>query len=179
MEIKQLFIDAASYQRWFQTLLDVNPNVSLWREEDRPKLEPYFQWNDQKPSVKTKMTAEERASFEHYKKCLGGYGRKAAELRDSLRQFCFEELCDIFGFELVEPDNDASDAIKLCDEFPYEFPLIVVGHLDSDYYRGAEARVVAVSIISLNEFNLVVNEEPKLDHDLQPIKNYNEDRDER
>jgi hypothetical protein len=184
MEIKQLFVDAAAYQRWFQTLLDAGPNVSIWREEDRPKLEPFFRWNYRinqplKPGESTKMTDEEAASFDHYKLCEAEYGAAATERRDALRQFSFEDLCDIFGFELVDPDNDNSDAIQLATPFPYEFPLIVVGHIDSDYFRGSSDKIAAISMFSLSEFNLVIDEEPKLDHDLQPIKHYNEDRDDR
>lgn len=181
MEIKKLFVDAAEYQRWVQSLLDVDPNASLWKEEDQPKLEPFFQWNARSRSGAkfAAMNAEEKASFEHYKKCSGDYGNAAAEKRDSLRQFDFEELCDIFGFELVDPDNDESDAIKLYDGFPYEFPLLVVGYIDSGYHRGSEDKIATITIISLSEFNLIIDEEPKLDKDLQPIKNYNEDRHER
>jgi len=178
MEIKQLFVDADSYQRWVQSLLDVSPNDSLWREEDVPKLEPFFCYQARR-SPRGKMNDEESASFEHYRKCYAEYGHKAAELRDSLRQFSFEDIIDIFGFELTDPDNDYCDEIKLYAGFPYEFPFIVTGYIDSGYSRGAEDKMAAISIISLSEFNLIIDDEPKLDKDLQPIPNYNEDRDDR
>lgn len=162
MQIKQLFVDAVEYQKWFQSLLDAatNPNASLWREEDREKLEPFFRWNHIINSgsefTPTKMSDEVRASFEHYKQCEHNYGREASAKRNALRQFGFEDLCDIFGFELIEPDNDESDAIQLSHEFGHQFPLLLVGHIDSSYCQGAEDKMAAISIISLSEFNLVV-----------------------
>lgn len=163
MYIKQLIKDEQSYWEFVWPFIErsSNPNLSLWREEDLPKLQPFFNAQGRSRSGdKMEWTPEVKESFDYYQKCREEYGDKNTEVRDAVSQFSPEEVLDAFGYQVPEyddSDDDGVDYVKdkplpLDKDFDVTFPFVVVGEISSGFDRLGNIKIFAVHFVSLKDF---------------------------
>jgi hypothetical protein len=157
MHIKQLIQNKEQYWDLVWSFLEwtIDPDKSLWNEEDRPLLEPFFNRMQSKPDEK--WTDEINQSFDHYQKCLKDYADRNTELRDSTRQFSPEGILEIFGYELPNDDDEdfeysKDNPLPLTDDFDATFPFVIVGDIDSGFDRLGKVSSAFVYRISQTEF---------------------------
>lgn len=109
MTIKELIKDEAAHLDYVWSLMD---RPDIWKEEDLPKLEPFFQyWNGDR---KRPMTLEESESCDFYDKCNKEYSDRRSEINSALSSFEMEEIAEFFGLEEIETscydyDEDGND----------------------------------------------------------------------
>jgi len=180
MRIKKLFKTESEYldYAWSFMSFDVN---KIWREEDLPKLKPFFDFSEIRHKVQDGdgafhkyWTPEIHAGFKHWEKCKEEYADKLFEIRDSISQFNIGELADFFLLEPIEMecwdydesgneiDKDGNimpptsrETIKIASEWKEEmtFPLYFVGWVDSDYDRFGKSRVSFSEFVSLKDYD--------------------------
>jgi hypothetical protein len=138
----------------------------VWRKEDVPLLESYFNWGNTLHDNKRMMTDEERKSFEHYKKCCKLYADHLSEIRDSVKHFDEDAILGSFGYQHgydIEDKFDESDE-KECynnlslnnkptkDLLSLTYPIIAVVWIDSSFDRMGDTGVCCVDFVEKKEF---------------------------
>jgi hypothetical protein len=145
-------------------------NIDIWREGDREKLQPFFDYWNERPD--RKMTEKEREAYDYHDKCNKEYANEAAEVRDSVSQLDTNTLVEAFGFESLnmdcydydgdgnEIDEDgeimpplSKDSLKISEEWDYEYPYVITGLITSDYDRLGAISMVFIEVVELKEFN--------------------------
>lgn len=157
MYIHQLIQNKEEYWKLAWPLIDWAGDCrrSLWREEDYPKLMPFF--NEQaKMHSGMAWTPAVIESFDFYKKCCEEYGDARKELRDAVSQFTPEDIIDAFGFNLPEDEDEYGEhlPLTLADDFDTAFPFIVVGDVDSGFDRLGKIRFIGLYRVALDEFKV-------------------------
>ena len=164
MDIHKKFSCIQEYTDFVTELLNwTNSNKSLWKEEDLPKLKPFFDFSRNKQTNKNYSgiwTDTIQDSFEYYNKCSELYGQKNAEMRDSLSRININDLISAFYFKHKYSDEECEDNEDLLnnneivlDDFPYSFPLIVTGVIESGFDRIGDLSMLMIRFVSLSEFN--------------------------
>jgi hypothetical protein len=158
---------------WSFINLDEN---KIWREEDLPKLQPYFDMSNNRPD-KSKLSENDWAilkeSMNHYDKCKEEYAGELFEIRDSIAQFSTDKLAEFFFLEPIamycydydedgnEIDEDGNiipplsrETIKIAEDWKEEmtFPLYFVGWIDSGFDRFGSVRMSFSEFVTLKEF---------------------------
>ncbi len=175
MRIKKLFKTESEYLDYAWSFLNFDEN-KIWREEDLPKLQPYFDMSNNRPD-KSKLSETEWAvlkeSMNHYDKCKEEYADELFEIRDSISQFDIRELAEFFFLEPIETDcwdydedgNEIDEdgniippttreSIKISEEWKHEmiFPLYFVGHINCDSDRLGKFRIGFSEFVTLKDF---------------------------
>lgn len=168
MRIKKLFKTESEYLDYAWSFINFDEN-KIWREEDLPKLQPYFDMYKNRPD-KSKLSENEWAalkeSMNHYDRCKEEYADELFEIRDSISQFGIRELAEFFFLEPIETDcwdydEDGNiippttrESIKISEEWKDEiiFPLYFVGWIDSSWDRFGDLKVMFSEFVSLKEF---------------------------
>jgi len=180
MRIKKLFKTESEFLDYAWSFINFDEN-KIWREEDLPKLQPYFDMYNNRPD-KSKLSENEWAalkeSMNHYDRCKEEYADELFEIRDSIAQFTTYELAEFFllepiddnggwsscsgydddGNELDEDDNiippTTRESIKISEEWKHEmiFPLYFVGHINCDSDRLGKFRIGYSEFLTLKDF---------------------------
>jgi hypothetical protein len=175
MRIKKLFKTESEYLDYAWSFLNFDEN-KIWREEDLPKLQPYFDMSNNRPD-KSKISETEWAvlkeSMNHYDKCKEEYAGELFEIRDSIAQFSTDKLAEFFFLEPIamdcydydedgnELDRDGNimpplsrETIKIAEDWKEEmtFPLYFVGWIDSSWDRFGNIAMAFSEFVSLKEF---------------------------
>ena len=137
-------------------------DAEVWREEDIPLLTPFFKYSDQ-GSDRSLMTEEEKASFEHYKKCMKEYARDLFDTRDSVEHYHMDHILEAFGYEYDENENDDKNEEILNsfsetnnpakNKLELEYPVIAVVWIESDFDRFGANGILCVDFVEQKEFN--------------------------
>jgi hypothetical protein len=176
MRIKKLFKTESEYLDYAWSFLNFDEN-KIWREEDLPKLQPYFNLRRDRPDNKSKLSESEWAvlkeSMNHYDKCKEEYADELFEIKDSIAQFSTDKLGEFFLLEPIEMncydyDDDGNEidrdgniipplsreTIKIAEDWKEEmtFPLYFVGWIDSNCDRYGDVRMAFSDFVSLKEF---------------------------
>lgn len=170
MRIKKLFKTESEYLDYAWSFINFDKN-KIWREEDLPKLQPFFDFCDdpnKKPSLQ-----DCKECLEFYEKCKREYADELFEIRDSIANFRIEELEEFFFLEPIDMncwdyDKDGNeideegniippisrDTIKINSEFKKEikFPLYFVGWIDSGFDRSGDFRMAYSEFVCFAEF---------------------------
>lgn len=135
---------------------------SIWREEDLPKLEPFFRYSEQFRGGKNNrpMTQEEKESFDYYEKCNKEYSDELTEKRDSIDYIDLYTLIKSFGYEYPQDEDsegneievEFSEDIPLKSLFELTYPCICVNWIKSDYDRIGKNAICAIDYVELKEF---------------------------
>lgn len=175
MRIKKLFKTESEFLDYAWSFLNFDEN-KIWREEDLPKLQPYFDMYDNRPD-KSKLSENEWAalkeSMNHYDRCKEEYADELFEIRDSISQFDIDELSEFFFLEPIETDcwdydedgNEidedgnimpptSRETIKISEDWKDEmtFPLYFVGHINCDSDRLGKFRIGYSEFVTLKDF---------------------------
>ena len=152
MDIHKKFSCIQEYTEFITELFSWvdNYDKSLWKEDDLPKLKPWFEYSNTKQGV---WTNDIQNSFEYYKECLELYGHKNVDMRNSLSQIRIEQLMDCFYFRYVD-EEDIDNIDVVLDNFPYSFPVIVTGIIESGYDRFGDISLLCIRFVSLSEFTV-------------------------
>ena len=175
MRIKKLFKTESEFLDYAWSFLNFDEN-KIWREEDLPKLQPYFDMCNNRPD-KSKLSENEWAalkeSMNHYDRCKEEYADELFEIRDSISQFDIDELSEFFFLEPVETDcwdydedgNEIDEdgniippttreSIKISEEWKHEmiFPLYFVGHINCDSDRLGKFRIGFSEFVTFKDF---------------------------
>lgn len=179
MTIKKLFNSEKEYLDYVWSFINFDAN-KIWREEDLPKLQPYFDLSRVEPDKISHLSENEKAllkkSMLHYKKCSEEYADELFEIRDIINQFDIHELADFFFLEEIvmdcyDIDEDGNDideegnimpplsreTIKIsevCKE-KMTFPFYFVGYIVSDFDRYDKIRIAFSEFVSLKDFEEV------------------------
>jgi hypothetical protein len=175
MRIKKLFKTESEYLDYAWSFINFDEK-KIWREEDLPKLQPYFDMYKNRPD-KSKLSENEWAalkeSMNHYDRCKEEYADELFEIRDSISQFDIRELSEFFFLEPIETDcwdydedgNEIDEdgniippttreSIKISEEWKDEmiFPLYFVGHINCDSDRLGKFRIGYSEFVTLKDF---------------------------
>jgi hypothetical protein len=154
MYIKQLIKDKGQYWNFVWQFVEwaTNPDRSLWRDEDYPKLQPFFAAQQRGTSIQ--WTEEVQKSFDFYDKCRKEYGDDNATIRDAMRQFSPDDVLEGFGFEINMDDEEYEKDIplELHKDFEATFPFIVIGEISSEFDRLGKIRTLAINFVSKKDF---------------------------
>jgi len=172
MRIKKLFKTESEYLDYAWSFLNFDEN-KIWREEDLPKLQPFFDFEKRHRGESHEFNDEERNSFKHYNKCYEEYAKDLFEIRNSIRGFPQDELVEFFFLEPIETDcwdydedgNEideqgnivpptSRETIKISEDWKDEmiFPLYFVGWIESGQDRYGDVRMAYSEFVSLKEF---------------------------
>ena len=123
-----------------------SPEQSIWKEEDLPKLAPFFKYQN------AEISNQEfpRDSYEFYNKCWKEYAGKNAALSDDLYNVPEEELILSFGYK--RDDDGAFHNNK-----NLTFPVIAVMNIKS----ATRGWVCNVDYVELKEFKLKDNSDER------------------
>ena len=175
MRIKKLFKTESEFLDYAWSFINFDEN-EIWREEDLPKLQPYFDMYKNRPD-KSKLSENEWAalkeSMNHYDRCKEEYADELFEIRDSISQFNIHELAEFFFLEPIETvcwdyDEDGNEidedgniippttreSIKISEEWKDEmiFPLYFVGHINCESDRLGKFRIGFSEFVTLKDF---------------------------
>jgi hypothetical protein len=175
MRIKKLFKTESEFLDYAWSFINLDEN-KIWREEDLPKLQPYFDMSNNRPD-KSKLSENDWAilkeSMNHYDKCKEEYAGELFEIRDSIAQFSTDKLAEFFFLENIETscydtDEDGNEidedgniipplsreTIKIAEDWKEEmtFPLYFVGWIDSSWDRFGSVGMAFSEFVSLKEF---------------------------
>jgi hypothetical protein len=172
MRIKKLFKTESEYLDYAWSFMSFDEN-KIWREEDLPKLQPYFDFEEKHCGNSHKLNKKEKESFDYCQKCKHEYADVLFEIRDSIRGFPIDQLAEFFLLEHIEmdcydTDEDGNDidedgniippisreTIKISSDWKEEmtFPLYFVGWIDSSWDRFGDVRMSFSEFVSLKEF---------------------------
>jgi hypothetical protein len=179
MRIKKLFKTESEYLDYAWSFMSFDEN-KVWREEDLPKLKPFFDFDKIHHKIETEdgsfkkyWTPEIDAGYKHYAKCKEEYADELFEIRDSIAQFSTDKLAEFFLLEHIETscydtDEDGNDidedgniipplsreTIKIAEDWKEEmtFPLYFVGWIDSSWDRFGDVCISLSEFVSLKEF---------------------------
>jgi hypothetical protein len=173
MRIKKLFKTESEYLDYAWSFINFDEN-KIWREEDLPKLKPFFGFEEKNRGNSYELNEEEKESFEYYKKCYKEYAKDLFEIKDSIRGFPTDQLAEFFLLEPIdmnywdtdedgnELDEDGNimpplsrETIKISEALKEEmtFPLYFVGWIDSSWDRNGSVHVAFSEFVNLKEFN--------------------------
>jgi hypothetical protein len=173
MRIKKLFKTESEYLDYAWSFLNFDEN-KIWREEDLPKLKPFFDFEKKHRGNSYELNEEEKESFEYYKKCHEEYAKDLFEIRDSIRGFSTEQLVEFFLLEPInmscyDTDDDGNEideygniilslsreTIKISEAWKEDmtFPLYFVGWIDSSWDRYGSVHMAFSEFVNLKEFN--------------------------
>lgn len=173
MRIKKLFKTESEYLDYAWSFLNFVEN-KIWREEDLPKLKPYFDFEKRHRGESHTLNEEEKESFDYYNKCYKEYAKDLFEIRNSIQGFPQDELAEFFLLEPIEMecydyDEDGNEidedgnimpptsreTIKIAEDWKESmtFPLIFVGWIDSGFDRFGSVRMSFSEFVSLKEFD--------------------------
>ena len=175
MRIKKLFKTESEFLDYAWSFINFDEK-KIWREEDLPKLQPYFDMYNNRPD-KSKLSENEWAalkeSMNHYDRCKEEYADELFEIRDSISQFDIDELSEFFFLEPIETDcwdydedgNEIDEdgniippttreSIKISEEWKHEmiFPLYFVGHINCDSDRLGKFRIGFSEFVTFKDF---------------------------
>jgi hypothetical protein len=172
MRIKKLFKTEQEYLDYAWSFINLDEN-KIWREEDLPKLKPFFAFENKHRGDSYKLNEEEKESFDYYNKCYEEYAKEIFRVRDSIRGFNIDDLVEFFllqhidmncydydkdGNEIDEEGNIipplGREALKISEDWKEEmtFPLVFVGWIDSGFDRMGSVRMSFSDFVSLNEY---------------------------
>lgn len=154
MKIRQLIKSPQDLLFLFEEMVSwiENPSKSLWKEEDYPKLKPYFDF-----SVLSgrEMNKEEVEAFKFWVKCHEEYGERNSEIRNNLRHFSEHDLADAMGIDVIEPSEDDPDWDDLPNTYSVksdEYPYVLVMDIVSSWDRGGDFCFMTSDKVYLKEF---------------------------
>lgn len=134
----------------------------IWREEDLPKLSPFFKYSKECRGDNFRpMTTEEQESFRYYDRCESMYADANATKRDAVLNISFDSLVRAFGYKIPSDEDDNGDEIdtEFGEDTPLEssltltYPCVCVTWIESCYDRTSGA-VCGVDYVQLTEFKL-------------------------
>lgn len=134
-------------------------NFSLWREEDLPKLEPFFKYSAECRGHFRPMTQEEKDSFTYYEKCNKEYADDLGEKRDAVDYIDISTLIKTFGYEM--PSDEDENGVEFDEDIPLKstinltYPCICVNWLESCMDRMGKSAICAIDYVELGEFKKV------------------------
>lgn len=134
-------------------------NFSLWREEDLPKLEPFFKYSDECGGHFRPMTQEEKDSFAYYEKCDKEYADALCEKRDAVDYIDISTLIKAFGYEM--PSDEDENGVEFDEDIPLKstmnltYPCICVNWLESCMDRMGKSAICAIDYVELKEFGKI------------------------
>ena len=159
MNIHQLFKTREEYIEYFLKIVNIHDHPEVWREEDLPKLKPYFSYNKECQGRPLPMSDEVVKSFDYYLQCKKEYADALFELKRATEYFDIHDLCDAFGFVITNEDNEEDDKndvpykYELASDFIPEFPMIAVGAIECDRDRNGKFQAVVMDFVSKKEFD--------------------------
>jgi hypothetical protein len=172
MRIKKLFKTESEYLDYAWSFINFDEN-KIWREEDLPKLQPFFDYQEKYRGNSHKFNDNEKESFDYCQKCKQEYADELFEIRDSIYGFSVEELVELFLLQHIDTncydtDEDGNDldedgniipplsreTIKIAEDWKEEmtFPLVFVGMISSSFDRFGGVRIAYSDFVSLKEF---------------------------
>lgn len=156
MEIHKKINSKKEYIEYFQYLIAKKNSTQIWRDEDLPLLQPFFDASIYKE--KNSWSEEVKLSFDHYQKCREEYANELFDIRDSLDQIDECSLADAFGFNIVEIDEDDDGLVPIIEyeyvlDTNHEYPLIITGYIDSGYDRMGKSSVCIIRFVYLKDFD--------------------------
>lgn len=172
MRIKKLFKTESEYLDYAWSFISFDEK-KIWREEDLPKIQPFFDFEEKNRGNSHKFNKEEKESFRYYNKCYEEYAKNLFEIRDSISGFPPDQLAEFFLLEHIETscydtDEDGNDidedgnimpptsreTIKIASDWKEDmtFPLYFVGWIDSSWDRFGSVRMSFSEFVSLKEF---------------------------
>lgn len=160
MIIKKLFSNESEYLDFVWKF--VRPSINeVWREEDKPLLEPFFKASNSSPFIKPIEFSEEvKKSCDHYKKCYEEYAKELFEIKDSVRLFNRDELFSFFflmsedSYELEHYEKLSRDILKIDPEYEMAFPMVFVGAIESGFDRCGNSKIAFSEFVSYTEFEV-------------------------
>lgn len=173
MRIKKLFKTESEYLDYAWSFINFDKN-KIWREEDLPKLKPFFDFTDEHCGESYEFNDEEKESFLYYKKCSKEYANELFEIRDSIDGFSVDELAEFFLMQHIDmnccdTDEDGNDidedgnimpplsreTLKISEDWKDEmtFPLVFVGVIDSGFDRLGGVRMAFSDFVSLKDYD--------------------------
>lgn len=160
MFIKQLINSEREYWDYVWQFLDWsnNPYRSLWRDEDLPKLKPFFDAQNMILAHSIEWTQEVKESFDFYQKCVAEYGDKNRELRDAVSHISSDDILGAFGYELPEYNEDEDEdygkdkPLPLEKDFDATFPFVVIGDIHCGWDRSGDITILSIYRVSLKDF---------------------------
>jgi hypothetical protein len=172
MRIKKLFKTESEYLDYAWSFLNFDEN-KVWREEDLPKLQPFFDFEEKHRGNSHQFNGEEKESYKYYNKCYEEYAKELFLMRDSISGFPPDQLAEFFLLEPIEMncydyDEDGNEidrdgniipplsreTIKIAEDWKEEmtFPLYFVGWIHSSWDRFGDVRMSFSEFVSLKEF---------------------------
>lgn len=172
MRIKKLFKTEKEYIDYAWSFINFDEN-KIWREEDLPKLKPYFAFEEKHRGNSHQLNDKEQESFQYYQKCYKEYAQELFLMRDSIRGFNVDDFVDFFLLEQIdmncydydehgnEIDEDGNiipplsrESLKISEDWKEEmsFPLVFVGWLDSGFDRFGSVRMSFSDFVSLKDY---------------------------
>lgn len=149
MRIEKYFRTKEEYIKYVFDLVTTDCNASLWREEDLPKLQPFFEaCQSGKYDNFEKYTHDQvMESMEFYQKCLKEYANEKKDIQDSIKGFSTDEfLCRFFVYwDESDADEWRIEDLKTCEWL--EFPLYAIGDIESGFDRSGDVKYFAVELI--------------------------------
>lgn len=141
--------------------------ASIWEEEDLPKLQPFFEWNDERKGAPGSMPPEVRESFDFYmtKHLAAGEKKYRKDVCGEVEQ---DRLLEILGFMPIEeeceeedgveylhnPAYSADSVLELNEDYEISYPCVMVYYIDTSWDRaGGQVTMTFVDFVSLKEFN--------------------------
>jgi hypothetical protein len=154
MEIKKLIRNEQEYIEYFEYLLGwIDGTNKLWKTEDLPKLQPYFEYSKllaQDLNHKDLEFPAESAQF--YGECCQNYCQEHREYRDAFRNINEYVLADAMGFTENVPDDDDQPIVYSLGESFRKFPVIIAGHVDSGFDRSGDYSACLLTLIYEEDF---------------------------
>jgi hypothetical protein len=171
MRIKQLFNNQEEHLDYVWSLMNVKDD-GIWNKEDLPKLAPFFKYSEIHPRERV-MNEDEKASFDFYQKCSAEYADKRLEILNGVNGFEIDEIAEYFGltplemscYDTDENGNDidedgnimppvSRETITISEEFleEYNYPLIMVGAIDSGWDRCGDFKMAYLDCVSIDDF---------------------------
>ena len=172
MRIKKLFKTESEYLDYAWSFINFDEN-KIWREEDLPKLQPFFDFTENHRGDSYELNTEERESFEYYTKCKE-YADELFEIRDSIDGVRINELIEFFLLQHIDmncydTDEDGNDidedgnimpplsreTLKISEDWKDEmtFPLVFVGMISSSFDRYGDVRMAFSDFVSLKDYD--------------------------
>jgi hypothetical protein len=151
MRIHQRFDSEKEYVEFFNTLIEIKSRDEAWREEDLPKLQPFFEYDGRNQNANSKrMTKEETESFDFYMKCRKDYADTEFSVKGDLENFSNEDLAEWFGFNYVCNEDTGEELYTYGGEF--QFPFIVFVLFECDRDRMGHVTSFIIDFIEKKEF---------------------------
>jgi len=152
MKIKKLIRSSEDQLKFFLYLKEfLDKNKSIWKEEDLPLLEPFFNYNngpEKNPFMK--MNEEEQTSFEFWKRCDEEYGKSNSIIKNNLIGIDEFHLGNDLDIEIIEPDDDDLPLVyKVIDR---KYPYLQIVEAISDFDRFGEISIFNASEVFLSDF---------------------------